>query len=277
MALEEKDIMVGGPEDSPIPDTDKGAGPVDDGQTDDTPERQDEPVVEDTKKDTPNRKFKTWEEAERAHEEATRKISQLGEESSKLRRRFDEIEKSKEPAKDEMLEKRKAIRKEAYEKIAKLSTDLSESERSEQSGDIWLEASAKISRLENESIETERKGKSEMQNYVEDKLKDAGFTDATEKDFFWNYIVPKMPSYLKNASLDDQVEWGTEQLTKLVSTFTERIKKGLEEDGEDKKKLNVLGKGSSIRTGKKGKDEEEENVSLRDLQRKIRSERAAKS
>lgn len=267
--ITDKDLLVGSHEDGIGGEADKGSGPVTGGQADDTPAGNQEPSDTDQSKvDEPKRKFKTWEEAEKAHEEATRKITQLGEEKSRVQRRLEEIDKPKDVLKDEIAEKKKAIRAETLEKIRRIPTD--DPDREDKIAELWLEAGDKRAMLGYETAESQREGKTAQQKYVDGKLDEAGFKHEKEKDLFWNYILPKMPYHLRNASGDEQMEWGVKKLTELVSDFVERTKQGIEEDGKDKEKLGILGKGSNIR--RPGKKSEDAPSTMREELKQLRKE-----
>ncbi len=267
--LTDKDLLVGSHEDPIGGETGKVASPGDTGKADVTPDDKPEPSDTDQPKvDEPKRKFKTWEEAEKAHEEATRKISQLGEEKSRAQRRLEEIDKPKDVQKDEIVEKKKAIRAETLEKIRRIPND--DPDREDKVAELWLEAGDKRAMLGYESAESAREGKTAQQKYVDGKLDEAGFKHEKEKDLFWKYILPQMPYHLRNASGDEQMEWGVKKLTELVSDFVERTKQGIEEDGKDKEKLGILGKGSNIRRSPKKSDDTPST--MRDQLKQLRKE-----
>jgi len=280
--LEEKDVMEGSHEGELTGEEDKSAGPDKEiGQPDDTPQKDQE--------DSWKPKFKSWEDAEKSYGEAHKKITSVSEDNARIRKRLEEIERSKEPPRDEVLEKKKAIRDETLKKIKSLpykyTTNeegervplLDDSEREAQIADLWLDAQAQVTELVSDTRETKRKNESEGQAYVSSKLEEAGFKDQVEKDLFWNSVVPRMPKYLHNAPMDDQIEWGTQELTKLVTYFQERFDKGSKEDREQKDKLNVLGRGSNVQSrGKKDRDDQG-LISIRDQQKMIREEMSRKT
>jgi hypothetical protein len=273
---EESEIMRGGPgtEEDVItnpPEVEVGAI---------TKEGEPEKEISESPK---QRRFKSWDDAEKAHASAERKMREVFEENARYRQMFSTIKPDQRPAPRPKVWERE--KKEFEERVAALPRPDMEDAKAvsaynEQVKNLYFETHDKYAEIGQQEREIARQQTNQITGWIESEASKWGFTDepfdlrnedgtvekGSLKNVFWS-VATNPESFgisIRDANgrtlpLDQQVKAIARGINRFLdSYFDYRINKGKRLSSE-KRGLTVLRRGSL--GPKKGSGEEEEEIS----------------
>ncbi len=197
----------------------------------------DDKVITDDKT-PPKYKYKSQDEAEKAYNEAVRKMTESNEKAARYEKMLANlsIQKQTPEVKESTAQK---IAKEAMQRIRQITDDPNPDIYAEKAAIIWAEAQEKIADLKYGERHSHEQETQNVTTYAETKAREAGLKSQMAMEAFW-IVARNAP---KGISLDEQIDWSIQQ----VNTFIEEIRKESTEktDGveAEKKNFKVLGKG----------------------------------
>jgi len=191
---------------------------------------------EGTPQTQPKFKYKDQTEAERAYQEAVRKMTEATERASRYEKMLERLSQN-QPRPVEQEAPAKRIAKEALQQIKQLSPE--DPNYEEKAAIIWAEAQEKIADAKYTEQNTRNMNQQQMTTYAESKAKEAGLTSPMMLEAFWT-VARNAPSGIP---FDDQVQWSINQVNQFIESIRQEATAQTTEQQVVKKDLKVLSKG----------------------------------
>ena len=232
--------------------------PQEEGEDEVRAEEEHEEKEEEREEEDRSFRFKTQDEAEKAHSEAEKKMKQALAERDRALRMVENLStRQSEPPRQPEESAEERIMGEAFQKINRLNSD--DPDYDKQLAKIYARASADITEARIEEREREADRKQRITNYAEGKAKDAGLDSDFLLDAFWAAARVAPTHY----GLDDQIDFAVKKVKEFTGHIEKETLERYKAEEDERRGLRPMSRGARGGPGRKA--ESEEPASLTDI------------